>query len=122
VPRRLPEAGRCGDSAMVSNSCGTGVGADQVEGAAGGGAVGGAGAAGGAWREGLVVVPAIAVAAGGVRYIRYIRDMAGQPGSGWVGALRYIRYKPGWCSGRSGWGLAIRYMPVVGLTCGFGRR
>jgi hypothetical protein len=116
-----PSADRCGDSAIGRAPVVLGVGAGEVEGSAGGGAVGGAGAAGNAGRHRLVVAPAVAVGTGGLRYIRYIRDMAGQPCSGWVKAVRYIRYKPGRCSGCSGWGLAIRYMPVAGLICEFGR-
>jgi hypothetical protein len=54
-----------------------------------------------------------------MRYNRYIRDLAGQPGSGWVKVIRYIRYRTGGCSGCSGAGKLIRYMPLVGLSCGF---
>jgi hypothetical protein len=95
-------------------------GAREVEGLAGGGAVAGAGAADGAGAQGLVVAPAVAVAGGGCRYIRYIRYIAGQPCSGREESFRYIRYMTGRCSGCSGWGLRIRYMAVAGLTCGFG--
>src|SRR5437867_13183905 len=50
------------------------------------------------------------IAAGGVRYVRYIRYIAGQPRSGWVFAIRYIRYTAWACSGCSGWGWRIRYI------------
>jgi hypothetical protein len=115
LPFPPPDADRRGDSAMVRLSCGAGIGAGE---AAGGGAVGGAGATGNAGRQGLVVAPAVAVAAGGLRYNRYIRDMAGQPGSGAVKAVRYIRYRTRGCSGRSGEGTLVRYMALIGLACG----
>ena len=99
--------------------CGPGV-AGEVEGLARGGAVGGAGGADRARRQGLVVAPAVAVAGGGCRYIRYMGYIAGQTCSGGDEGFRYIRYMTGRCSGCSGWGLRIRYMAVAGLTCGFG--
>ena len=106
---------------MVGAFCrGPGI-AGEVEWLARGGAVAGAGAAGCAWRYGLVVAPAVAVAGGGCRYIRYMGYIAGQACSGRVGGCRYIRYITGACSGCSGRALLIRYMPIAGVTCGFGR-
>jgi hypothetical protein len=96
-----------------------GIGAGEVEGAAGGGAVGGAGATGDARRHGLVVAPAVAIGTRGICYSRYIRYLPGQPGSGWVKAVRYIRYIAGCCSGCSGEEKSIRYMGLIGLACGF---
>jgi hypothetical protein len=104
---------------MARTPVGRGVSAGEVERAARGGAVGGAGATGVAGREGLVVAPAIAIGAGGLRYVRYICYLAGQPGSGWLKAVRYIRYRTGGCSGCSSRGNLIRYMPLIGLSCGF---
>ena len=95
--------------------------AGEVQGPAGGGAVAGAGAAGRTRGQVLVVAPAVAVAGRGCRYIRYMGYIAGQPCSGGDEGFRYIRYMTGRCSGCSGWGLRIRYMPIVGLTCGFRR-
>jgi hypothetical protein len=69
----------------------------------------------------LVIAPAVAVADGRCRYIRYMGYIAGQSCSGRVGGFRYIRYITRACSGCSGSRLKIRYMPVAGLTCGFGR-
>ena len=97
-------------------------GAGEVSGPAGGGAVAGASAADGAGVQGLVVAPAVAIAGGGCRYIRYMGYIAGQTCSGGNSLIRYIRYMTGRCSGCSGWGLQIRYMPVTGLTCRFGFR
>jgi hypothetical protein len=108
-------------SAMVGAFCrGSGV-AGEVQGLARWGAVGGAGAAGRARRQGLVVAPAVAVAGGGCRYIRYMGYIAGQPCSGGDSLIRYIRYITGACSGCSGRGLRVRYMPVAGVSCGIGR-
>ena len=107
-------------SAMVGAFRGSGV-AGEVEGPAGGSPVARAGAAGRAGGEGLVVAPAVAIAGGGCRYIRYMGYIAGQPCSGGDEGCRYIRYMTGRCSGCSGSGLQVRYMPVAGLTCGFGR-
>jgi hypothetical protein len=56
-----------------------------------------------------------------MRYLRYIRYMAGQRCSGWVKAARYVRYILRSRSGRSGWRLAIRYTPLIELSCGFVR-
>ena len=95
-------------------------GAGEVQGPARGGAVAGAGGADRARLHGLVVAPAVAVAGGGCRYIRYMGYIAGQPCSGGDEGFRYIRYMTGRCSGCSGWGLRIRYMAIGGLTCGFG--
>ena len=104
---------------MVGAFCrGPGV-AGQVEWLARGGAVAGAGAAGCARRQGLIVAPAVAIAGGGCRYIRYMGYIAGQPCSGRNSPIRYIRYITGACSGCSGSRLKIRYMPVAGLTCRF---
>jgi hypothetical protein len=64
-------------------------------------------------------MPAVAVAGGGCRYIRYMGYIAGQPCSGGDEGFRYIRYMTGRCSGCSGSRLKIRYMAVAGLTCGF---
>ena len=100
--------------------CGLGV-AGEVQGPAGGGAVAGAGAAGRTRFQGLVVAPAVAVAGGGWRYIRYMGYIAGQPCSGRDEGFRYIRYMTGRCSGCSGWPLLVRYMAVAGLTGRFGR-
>src|SRR5215211_8646828 len=105
---------------MVGAFCrGPGV-AGQVEWLARGGAVAGAGAADHARRHGLVVAPAIAVADGGCRYIRYMGYIAGQTCSGRVGGCRYIRYITRPCSGCSGGRRLIRYMPVAGMTCWIG--
>jgi hypothetical protein len=100
--------------------CGHGV-AGEVQGPARGVAVARGGGADRARDHGLVVAPAIAVADGGCRYIRYMGYIAGQTCSGGDEGFRYIRYMTGRCSGCSGWGLRIRYMAVAGLTCGFGR-
>ena len=105
---------------MVGAFCRGPGGAGEVQGLARGGAVARAGGAGRARRHGLVVAPAVAVAGGGCRYIRYMGYIAGQTCSGRVGGCRYIRYITGRCSGCSGWELRIRYMAVAGLTCGFG--
>src|SRR5512132_1101982 len=106
-------------SAMVGTFCrGPGV-AGEVQWLARGGAVGGAGAADSARRHGLVVAPAVAVAAGGCRYIRYMGYIPGQPCSGRVTGCRYIRYITRACSGCSGGRPQVRYMPVSDLTCGF---
>ena len=94
-------------------------GAGEVEGLAGGSAVAGAGGADRARHQGLVVAPAVTVACRGCRYIRYMGYIAGQACSGRDEGFRYIRYMTGRCSGCSGWGLPIRYMPVAGLTWGF---
>ena len=106
---------------MVEAFCrGPGI-AGEVEWMARGGAVGGAGGTGFARRHGLVVAPAVAVAGGGCRYIRYMGYIAGQPCSGGDEGFRYIRYITRACSGCSGWQLLVRYMPVAGVTCGIGR-
>ena len=90
---------------MVGTFCrGSGV-AGEVQGPARGGAIGGVGAAGCARHQGLVVAPAVAVAGGGCRYIRYMGYIAGQPCSGRDEGFRYIRYMTGRCSGCSGKGL-----------------
>ena len=94
--------------------------AGEVERPAGGVAVAGADAAGRTGGHGLVVAPAVAVGGGGFRYSRYMGYIAGQPGSGGVGACRYIRYSTRPCSGCSGGRQLIRYGAVAGLTCGFG--
>ena len=99
---------------------GIAAGAEHVQRLAARGAVAGVRAADRAGRRRLVVIPPLAVAARGVRYIRYMGYMAGQPCSGGGLAIRYIRYMTGRCSGCSGTGRAIRYTPVAGLTCGFG--
>jgi hypothetical protein len=105
---------------MVGAFCrGPGV-ADEVQWPARGGAVAGAGGADRARRQGLVVSPAVVVADGGCRYIRYIRYIAGQPCSGRDEGFRYIRSMTGACSGCSGGPMLVRYMAVAGLTCGFG--
>ena len=108
-------------SAMVGAFCRDPGIAGEVLWLARGGAVGGAGATGRARDKWLVVAPAVAVAAGGCRYIRYMGYIAGQTCSGRVGGCRYIRYITGACSGCSGWPLLVRYMSVAGVTCGFGR-
>jgi hypothetical protein len=104
---------------MVGAFCRGPGGAGEVQGPARGGAVARAGGADRAGRHGLVVAPAVAVAGGGCRYIRYMSYIAGQTGSGGDEGFRYIRYMTGRCSGCSGWGLRIRYMSVAGLTCRF---
>ena len=96
-------------------------GAGEVQGPARGGAVAGAGGADRARDQGLVVAPAVAIAGGGCRYIRYMSYIAGQTCSGGNSLIRYIRYITGACSGCSGRGLRIRYMAVAAVTCGFGR-
>ena len=88
-------------SAMVGAFCRDPGRAGEVQGPARGGAVAGAGAAGRAGGEGLVVAPAVAVAGGGCRYIRYMGYIAGQTCSGGDEGFRYIRYMTGRCSGCS---------------------
>ena len=67
---------------MVGAFCRGPGGAGEVQGPARGGAVAGASAADRAGAQGLVVAPAVAVAGGGCRYIRYMGYIAGQPCSG----------------------------------------
>src|SRR5215218_1690586 len=90
---------RSSRSVMVGAFCRGPRGAGQVQGPARGGAIARGGGADRARDHGLVVAPAVAVAGGGCRYIRYITRA---------------------CSGCSGGRLSVRYMPVAGLTCGFG--
>jgi hypothetical protein len=106
---------------MVRAFCRGPGGAGEVQGPARGVAVARAGGADHARDHGLVVAPAVAIADGGCRYIRYMSYIAGQTCSGRVRGFRYIRYITGACSGCSGWPLLVRYMAVAGLTCGFGR-
>src|SRR5919198_962950 len=68
---------------------GVAAGAEHVQRSAARGAVAGVGAADRAGRRLLVVAPPVAGAAGGVRYIRYMGYLAGQPCSGGGSALRY---------------------------------
>jgi hypothetical protein len=65
------------------------------------------------------VAPAVAIAGGGCRYIRYIGYIAGQSCSGRIEGCRYIRYITLACSGCSGERLLVRYMAIAGMTCGF---
>ena len=105
----------------VGARCRCPIGAGEVQWPAGGGAVAGVGAAGRTGGHGLVVAPAVAIGGGGSRYIRYMGYIAGQAGSGWIRASRYIRYSTRPCSGCSGGRQLIRYGAVASLTCGFAR-